>query len=210
MRPGLLRITLPLCAWLAVSAPVGCGGKGNFANESDALRAQVMDLRKQVDSLERRNAELEIELRQGSTVSDALPEEIRAATPHVVEIEIGRLSHARDEDGDGEIDTLLLYVNPRDGLGRFVQIVGHLSITAAVLPADADAITIGRAGLGPAELRRAYRSGLTGVYYVARVPVALPAGRFEPAATVRAVFVDGPTGRSLDAQREVSLVKVSR
>jgi hypothetical protein len=207
MRP---RFMFTGCLTLFIGALSACGGKANFATENDALRAQVMDLQTQVDSLQRRNAELEVELRQASTVSDSSPEEIRAATPHVVSIDLSRLSHARDEDGDGEIDTLLLYINPADGMGRFVQIVGHLSVTAAILPADADAITIGRAGLDPAELRAAYRSGLTGVYYAVRVPIALPSGRDEASAVVRAVFVDGATGRSLDAQREVSLLKVAR
>ena len=174
----------------------GCGRK--LSRENDALRAQIVELESSLAQLERRNRELRNELAAAAAVPDSLPEEVRAATPHVASVSIGRLSHARDADGDGRIDRLILYVNPADGLGRFVQFAGTLSVTAAILPPDTDPISIGRQALSPLRLRDTYRSSLTGVHYTIELPVTLPPQADEPGyqqAVVRVVYTDGRTGQ---------------
>ncbi len=185
----------------------GCSANpAKLAAENDRLRAELLDLRKQVDGLRRRNTELQADLGRFSADPEALPPEIRANTPHVAEITIGRLSHVRDEDDDGRPDTLVVYVKPVDGLGRAVQLVGHLSVNAALLPADADAITIGRVQLDPAELRRAYRSAIMGAaHYTVTLPIDLPAGAKEDKCLVRVSYDDGRTRLRHTDEKGVSL-----
>ncbi len=87
-----VRAAAPAAVVVAVLG--GCVDAGRLAKENDRVRAQMLDLGKQVDRLSRRNRELEAELTRVSATPDSLPEAIRANTPHVTEIKIGRLSHA--------------------------------------------------------------------------------------------------------------------
>jgi hypothetical protein len=188
---------------LLLALPAGCGKKASRQN--DALRARVVELEAQVERLTDRKRELEAALERPGSAPETLSEEVRANIPYVVRIEIDRRSHALDEDGDGRADSLLVYVKPADGLGRFVQLVGRLSVHAAVLPPDADASSLGRVTLDPIEVREAYRTSFMGTHYRLTLPVTLPADLPEGPCTVGAIYKDGRTGRSVSAQREIDL-----
>lgn len=193
------------CLLVALAAmPAGCAG-GRVAKENDRLRAQAVELKKQLDELSLRNAELRAELWRVSAAADSLPQEIRANTPHVAQITIGRYSHACDEDGDGRADTLVLYLKPVDGLGRPLQMVGHLSVHAATLPPEADAVTVGRVALSPGEVRDAYRSSFAGAHYTVTVPISLPAQTEEGACIVSVEYLDGLTGQRYISERAMEL-----
>ena len=181
----------------------GCGKKASRQN--DLLRARVMDLETQVQHLTDRNRELEAALVQVETPPGEPPEVVRAATPHVVRIEIDRLSHALDEDGDGRVEALMIYVKPADGMGRFVQLAGWLSVHAADLPPGAEAQTLGRITLDPTEVRQAYRSSFLGTHYSVTLPLTLPADRPEGPCTVRVIYEDGRSGRRVSDEREIDL-----
>jgi hypothetical protein len=187
---------------------IGCAGGARVAKANDALRAKNASLERQVNELARRNKELEAQLQLAARPPSTLPEEILANAPQVTEITIGRLSHARDNDGDGRTDTLLLYLHPADGRGRFVQLVGTVSVHAVLLPGDADATTIGRVVFTPIQVRDAYRSTITGIHYAFDVPIQLPQSEGTLAvgqAAVRAVYADGLTNRTLSADRTIKL-----
>ncbi|MHC4079705.1 MAG: hypothetical protein ACYS15_13950 [Planctomycetota bacterium] len=186
---------------LAVLA--GCGKKASRQN--DMLRARVMDLETQVEQLTDRNRELEAALAEAEAAPGELPQVVRANVPRVARIEIDRLSHALDEDGDGRVEALLVYVKPTDGLGRFVQLAGWLSVHAADLPPDAEATTLGQVTLGPAEVRAGYRTSFMGTHYSVTLPLTLPADRPEGPCTVRVIYKDGRSGRSVSAEREIDL-----
>jgi hypothetical protein len=188
----------------AVAGAAGCRGGGDFANENDALREKVLDLERDLARSRRRITELEAELATIAAV-EAGDEVIHANTPHVATLDIGRLSHVRDLDEDGTVDTLVLYVTPADGLGRFVQLVGELTAHAAVLPGGGEAVTIGRVVLPPGELRASYRSGVTGTHYTVHVPIAIPPDAGVAEGDVSVVYTDGRTGRRHEAHRAVAL-----
>ena len=95
-----------------------------------------------------------------------------------------------------------LYVQPVDGLGRFVQLVGHLTVHVGVLPATGDARTLGHVDLSPAELRDAYRSGITGTHYTIEIPLEDP-GAAGSVCDARVHYVDGRTGRRFEAHRSI-------
>lgn len=195
----------PAIVLAAIFFLAGCGRPKNFANENDVLRARIVDLERQLAELRSRNAELTAELRAAAAAPGSLPEEIRANTPLVTSIEISRLSHAVDADKDGRPESLNIYVESLDSLARFTQIVGRLSVNAAILPGNADAITIGRVALDPAAVRAAYRSGLGGTHYTVTVPISLPPGRENAACVVAVTLEDGLTGLTHTASREIAL-----
>jgi hypothetical protein len=204
MRIPLLMTALMID--LVAGGLAGCSNSGRVAAENDRLRLRVVELEDEVADLSGRHGELEahiaaLEADEATTAAAA----IRAGTPRVVAIEIGRLSHLEDLDGDSVPDRAVIYVHPRDGMGRFVQIVGHLDAHVAILPVGADARTLGRVSLLPGELREAYRSGFTGTHYTIEVPLTLPAGAGEDLDTaVKVEFSDGLTERTLSASGTVT------
>lgn len=187
------------------------------AREADALRRRVRVLESERDHLSRRVTELEHVLTAGAGRVHLNEAEILANTPSVAEITIGRLSHARDDDGDGRADRLIVYVSPVDSLGRFVQVTGTVSLHAGVLPADGPARTLARAAFDPGEVRGAYRSSFTGTHYTFELPINHDDGpvQDEEAAPLRDVLlrvelVDGLSGGVFTADRTVSLRPLAR
>ncbi len=83
--------------------------------------------------------------------------------------------------------------------------MGALSVHAATLPADGDAITLGRVTLGPRELRDAYRSTFLGTHYTIDVPITIAAGATQTECTVQVEFVDGRDGRTVTTQLPLDL-----
>jgi hypothetical protein len=197
LRIGAMLIALLLTA---------CNRGERIAQVNDELRDENAKLKQQVTELTARNKELETELHRNDSQPSTLPDDVRANIPHVTGIEIGRMSFARDTDGDGRPDRLMIYLNPTDGRARFVQIVGTLSMSASILPVKGDPVLIGRATFDPTQVRDAYRSALTGTHYAFEVPIQLPADADKADhAMVVAEFVDGVTGEKFTAERSVNL-----
>ena len=191
-------------ATLVAVLTAGCGSFKKVSEENDRLRARVMELEDENRELTGRSAELNGQVRR-LTRDLPIPQEIRDATPHVADLSIATVSHATDTDNDGRPDTLLVYIEPTDGRGRFVQMVGTLSVHAATLPAGGDAITLGRVTLGPPELRDAYRSTFLGTHYTVEVPITIADPATQTVCTVSVEFVEGYTGRRVTTQQALDL-----
>ena len=190
---------------LALVSGLGLAGcNKEYLNENDLLRARIVDLERAVLTLERANGELSAEIAAGERLPETLPAEIREVIPHVTGIDIGRLSHIR---GAAPEYTLVLYVTPRDGLGRFIQLVGSLSVTAALLPAEAEAQTIGHVILAPRALRDAYRASFAGRHYSVTVPLSIDTPPISAGMTcdARVHYDDALTGRRFTAHREIAI-----
>ncbi len=200
-------ITFIVFLLVATFAFTGCASSGGaVAAENDRLRERALTLENENKTLTSRVAELETQLAQANRAPTAVPADVLANTPHVTAIALSRLSQAMDTDSDGKLDMIALYMEPADGLGRFLQTTGSVSMHAAVLPAEGAAVTIGQGTLGPKELRDGYRSAFTGQYYSLTLPIdaaKIPAGATE--CTVRVVFTDGYTGQSYSAERVIDL-----
>jgi len=191
-------------ATLVAVLTAGCGSFKKVSEENDRLRARLIEVQDENRELTGRGAELDGQL-QRLTRDLPIPQEVRDATPHVADISIGSVTHATDTDGDGRSDTLIVYVEPTDGRGRFVQLVGELSVHAATLPTDGDAITLGRVTLGPRELRDAYRSTFLGTHYTVEVPITIDDPATQTVCTVKVEFVDGRSGRRVTVQQPMDL-----
>jgi len=204
-----------LCTLFNSACTVG-GSDKSLSQQNDELRARLLDLTNQLDAAQQQSNELrrQIEALAAATQSAGAPSsaELIQATPRVTVLTIGDKSHAVDEDRDGIADHLNLYIHAEDGLGRFIQLVGDLSILAALLDQQSGASTIGQVQLTPMQVRDAYRSSFTGTHYTISVPITLPATAAHSrataarwSATVRAVFRDGTTGAELAAERPIGL-----
>ncbi|HRP64028.1 MAG TPA: hypothetical protein PK400_12080 [Phycisphaerales bacterium] len=200
---------------IATAVALGCFGCGaaEIAAENSRLRARLLDVETENERLTRRNAELHVELQRAAGASGE--RDWRGAVPHAVELQIGRLSHTRDRQGDGMPTELIVYVQPLDGRGRFIQIVGELHATAVHSPAAGDPFVLGRVHLNADDLREAYRSGVAGTHYSIRLPLTLPDGAdaawsLHRSALVSVSFIEAETGRTLEAERTVPLSRNPR
>lgn len=203
------HFTTALLSLLLIFTMMMAGGcRRDFTTEADVLRERVMVLERQIETLERRNAELRSELRRAAQRHEPTAEEVLAATPRVAELSIGRLSHGRLAGDEDDRDVLRIYVNPIDGRGRFVPLVGTVRVHAAIMPDDEEAVTVARITRNPEQVRDAYRSSFTGTHYTIHLPVDWPEGvdaeaaRAEP-IIVRVVYDDGHTGERFSAERSI-------
>lgn len=209
------NIVLAAIATPAVFSCFGCGA-AEIAAENSRLRARLLDVQAENERLARRNAELQVELQRTEGMAGASGDRPwRSAAPHAVELQIGRLSHTRDRQGDGVPTELIVYVQPLDGRGRFMPIVGELHATAVHSPAAGEPIVLGRVHLNADELRETYRSGITGTHYSIRMPLTLPDGAdaawsLHRSALVSVSFTEAETGRTLEAERSIPLSRNPR
>lgn len=202
----MARAIAALLVVVSAAGPAACRS-ADIAQANDELRDRVVDLEDEVRELRDLNAELEVKLAAAGAATPAgeLPERVRASIPRVTRISISRLSHARDDDGDGRVDRLTLYLLPADGRGRFVQLVGEATASATVPVVGGPPLAIGDLTLDAPAVRDAYRSGLTGTHYTIELPVELPEGDPPATCTVQVAFDDALTGRRHSASRTVDL-----
>lgn len=170
-----------------MSLPACSRGPRNFENENDRLRAQNLELRRSVESLEktltRRDAELATlrERLDGARPLAGVP------APALTTVELDRYSGPVDTDGDGRDEVMRLYLKTRDQHGRALPVEGVADVRLVLL-GDEDqepASLLGRAYEAEA-LRERYRNGFTGTHYTFELPLdAAPSGVSSVAARVR-------------------------
>lgn len=197
-----------VCAALALA---GCrSGPKNFDNENDDLRRKNLELNQQVESLTRQRDETLAKLaeaqRMASWDGQDLAASVRQALPRCAAIEFGILSGPADTDNLPGFDAVDIYIVPRDGMGRFVQIVGSVDIRVDLLPGlSEEPLRLGSMTLGPEQLRAAYRSGFIGTHYTARITPAQPIDPGSGSIAMSIEFVDALTGVVHQARRVIEV-----
>jgi hypothetical protein len=214
MQRAVAAIMFPATIVLAAAVVTGCQSHKRTYAENARLRSEAIALRDQVQSLERANAELHLQMEAAAGEPAGVDPEIIEITPPVVSNDIDRLSHSRDAKGEGRIDTLVVYVRSTDGRGRFTQMTGRLAVDAMVTGPSTEPASIGRITLTPTQVRDAYRSSVMGTHYTVELPVVLQKGERDRSSTPAEVTVivsydDGLTGRQLSATHQVALKNVS-
>lgn len=188
----------------------GCASKGRISAENDRLRRENREQKDRITALEGEIAELKVKLAERYRPEAHLTPDHLEALPRVTKIEIGRLSGLLPTRGD-EATSGVIYLVPLDGRGRFTQFTGGVVAEVLVLPRVAGGDEpqprrVARRSYTPAELRDAYRSGLTGTHYTLELPFETPLVR--PAGETLSVVLrveaeDGLTGQRHVAERFV-------
>jgi hypothetical protein len=217
----------------AVLGAAACQAKVLSPTPADQLRRRNVELESKVDALERQLSEVRTALASSEALraeaartadgpSPAMSAEATEATPHLARVGIGSASHTdRAPSGGGCVARI--YMEPVDGLGRFIQVVGSVSVTIYWSPPGCDAEVLSCHEFGPLELRAAYRSGFGGTHYTLEWPVEPKAAQVQPAgdATGRALawtcgtpahakieYSDARTGRVFTAERTLPAVAI--
>ena len=193
-------ITRTLATWFtAALALAGCRATLVPPDGADPERVQLQKQSEQLAQLQAKNQELSSQMEalrarlasEGATVPSAAALE---ATPALAGLSLGSAGAIECADAGC---VARVYLEPRDGRGRFVQIVGSVAVAVALVDPDGRTQTLGQRTFDPLELRDAYRAGFMGTHYTLEVPVGIPAGvAAGTALAVTAEFTDAWTGRA--------------
>jgi len=194
-------IAAALAAGVAVLVSCRAGGGASVERVNDQLRRKALELEDRVAVLQGENAELAAKLVESERArSGALPKDVLEAIPRCVGVTIGGLSGLQPAK-HGSPAMVIVDVEPTDAHGRFVQIVGTLTVEARALPAVGSGVPEGApitAVLTPAQVREAYRAGVMGPRYTVELPAGEMARRGD--LIMRISFSDALTGRVLTAE----------
>ncbi len=195
---------------VALVVVLGAGCSDRVAKENDRLRARVADLEREVARTAGERDGLRVKLAELSRGAPAaLGDEALDALPRCTSLHIGWLSGLTPTDRAAPATGVVVYLEPRDGRGRFVQAVGTLRVEVVALAGSLGdeshngARVIASATLTPLMVREAYRSGVLGTHYEVAMELASPVerARGEPMLVIRASYEDAATGLAHQAER---------
>lgn len=200
--------TAAIVGLAAILFAVGCNPTVFTPNQNDALRRQVRDLEEQVNAAKAKQVELEQQLVQSAKSAEeksSIDPAILAATPHVASVQIGGSSGYLASKVGVETGgcTARIYLEPSDGLGRFLQIVGSVQISVFDLRAGGKSQTLGTAEFSPSQVRDAWRGGILGSHYTFEIPLAGSDWNCQGSVTAKLEFHDGTTGKIFTAERQL-------
>lgn len=197
-RPCLFS-SLRASAIVAVVALTGCAGNDGV---TDDLRKRNDELQREVDKVTRqlrlRESELATLRGEGSELV------IGADIPIVTKIEFGRFSGGIDTNRDDNEDTLRVYLLTQDQRNRFIVVAGEVTLQAVLIKAGAPPIAVIEKKFTPAEVEKAYRSGITGTHYTFDAPIPKTADDIRT-LTVKATFTDATTGKVLSVEKPMKI-----
>ena len=199
----VLKQALFACLLVSMIEPLaGCDSASRKANAR--LRREVHDLQSQVKDMERRDAELRVQLDLVDQRRSDIDPEVLASTPQVMAISLSSYSGRQDEDAAPK--TIELFVSAVDGRNRPLQMVGSLKAMALVIPSDGDPILLGEASLSAAQVRDAWRNVLGTPSYRVEVPLSTPLPPDARTMHVRVFHEDARTGRTFEAGGDVRAI----
>ncbi len=209
--------------WCGIALP-GCSATLVPPDGLTDARVQAVELQRRVKELEGSTAELQAQLAaaqeqlaQANAVG-ATDREVAEATPRMVTLAFAGGSAewapvpaaavtspaaavtspaAAVTSGGCEPSRHALVrvaVEPRDGLGRVLQVAGRCELTVAIVDPAGKVFELGHRAIAPGELRAAWRAAFMGTHYSLEIPVLVPASAPPKVAwTVAVSCTDGWT-----------------
>jgi len=176
--------------WCGIALP-GCSATLVPPDGLTDARVQAVELQRRVKELEGSTAELQAQLAaaqeqlaQANAVG-ATDREVAEATPRMVALafaggsaEWAPVPAAAVTSGGCEPSRHALVrvaVEPRDGLGRVLQVAGRCEVTVAIVDPAGKVFELGHRAIAPGELRAAWRAAFMGTHYSLEIPVVVPA-----------------------------------
>jgi hypothetical protein len=211
MTPRRASLTLLAAAvtWCGIALP-GCSATLVPPDGLTDARVQAVELQRRVKELEGSTAELQAQLAaaqeqlaQANAVG-ATDREVAEATPRMVALAFAGGSAewapvpaaAVVSDGcePSRHALVRVAVEPRDGLGRVLQVAGRCEVTVAIVDPAGKVFELGHRAIAPGELRAAWRAAFMGTHYSLEIPVLVPASAPPKVAwTVAVSCTDGWT-----------------
>ena len=222
-RRASLAMLAAAVTWCCIAMP-GCSATLVPPDGLTDARVQAVELQRRVKELEGSTAELQAQLAaaqeqlaQANAVG-ATDREVAEATPRMVALAFAGGSAewapvpaaavtspaaavtspaAAVTSGGCEPSRHALVrvaVEPRDGLGRVLQVAGRCEVTVAIVDPAGKVFELGHRAIAPGELRAAWRAAFMGTHYSLEIPVLVPASAPPKVAwTVAVSCTDGWT-----------------
>ena len=208
-RRASLAMLAAAVTWCCIAMP-GCSATLVPPDGLTDARVQAVELQRRVKELEGSTAELQAQLAaaqeqlaQANAVG-ATDREVAEATPRMVALafaggsaEWAPVPAAAVTSGGCEPSRHALVrvaVEPRDGLGRVLQVAGRCEVTVAIVDPAGKVFELGHRAIAPGELRAAWRAAFMGTHYSLEIPVLVPASAPPKVAwTVAVSCTDGWT-----------------
>ena len=140
-------------------------------SSDDTARDRNAVLEEANQALTRENEGLKVRISDAESELDPLMVELSEATPRLISMTIQDSSLVEPLDGETGPSHLMLRMSPSDDRGRFLQVVGGLSVTVVGVSVEEDPILLAQRTFTPTEVRDAWRGGLMGSGYVFEVPL---------------------------------------
>lgn len=188
-RRVLFALRAAAATWCSI-ALFGCSATLVPPDGLTDARVQAVELQRRVKELEGSTAELQAQLAAAqeqlaeANAVGAADREVAEATPRMVALAFAGGSaewstvSAKEDPGAGESARHALVrvaVEPRDGLGRVLQVAGRCEVTVAIVDPAGKVFELGHRAIAPGELRAAWRAAFMGTHYSLEIPVAVPA-----------------------------------
>ena len=201
-----MRFMLLVCLLPITMAPItGCRMTVLPPSSGDSARDRNAVLREENEALKRENQGLKVRLSEAQADLDPEAVMISEATPRLVSMVVQDSSLVETPSAENESPILVLRMAPSDDRGRFLQVVGDLSVTVVAVPGSGEPILLARRDFTPSEVREGWRGGMLGSGYVFEIPLSgkLPKALPESVDVVTLFEVAGTGGTSLRDERPV-------
>ena len=149
----------------------GCRVTVLSPSSDDTARERNAVLEDENEALKRENEGLKVRLSDAESELDPMEVQVSEATPRLISMTIQDSSLVEPLDGKTGPSHLILRMSPSDDRGRFLQVVGGLSVTVVGVSVKEDPILLAQQVFTPPEVRDAWRGGLMGSGYVFEVPL---------------------------------------
>lgn len=220
-RRASLAMLAAAVTWCCIAMP-GCSATLVPPDGLTDARVQAVELQRRVKELEGSTAELQAQLAaaqeqlaQANAVG-ATDREVAEATPRMVALafaggsaEWAPVPAAAVTSGGCEPSRHALVrvaVEPRDGLGRVLQVAGRCEVTVAIVDPAGKVFELGHRAIAPGELRAAWRAAFMGTHYSLEIPVLVPASAPPKVAwTVAVSCTDGWTRQTFRTSGAVAV-----
>ncbi len=208
-RRASLAMLAASVTWCCIAMP-GCSATLVPPDGLTDARVQAVELQRRVKELEGSTAELQAQLAaaqeqlaQANAVG-ATDREVAEATPRMVTLAFAggsaewaaapAAAEVPGADESGRHALVRVAVEPRDGLGRVLQVAGRCEVTVAIVDPAGKVFELGHRAIAPGELRAAWRAAFMGTHYSLEIPVLVPASAPPKVAwTVAVSCTDGWT-----------------
>lgn len=197
LSPG--KSSVSCLAAVMLMAAVGCGQPriggtqapdeviNELRDENQALKDEVAKLQR---NIELRLAEIDT-LNQEKQSAGQLPGTTAVRMETLV---LDRLTGLVDNDGDGVMDVVRAYVQPRDGQDRFLPVSAVATMQLVVLEPGSEPVVLAEGSWDAKAWNDAYRSGFTGSHYTLELPLNEKAKAAAGELTLLVTVTDGSSG----------------
>lgn len=197
----IMSIAVLLTAMTALGGCGGSSGRDALWEKIDRLQTQKNELQSRADKLETENQQLLDQCHSLDSIDPALR---LSALDRLDRIEIGSYTRLIDDNKDGTLDTLAVYITPIDQAEDTVKAPGQVRVQLWHLDEAAPQPLVGEWTVSPEQLKTCWGHALTSRYYRLKFDLPQSLGDKTDDLTLKVEFTDYLTGKHLKAQTPIA------